>query len=169
VNGPRAYLRVVLSRMLALLVVFSGPAIAVQIEPNPNPQNNTISIIPSTAGENLVPFTNVGTIAIEPLASFQNSSQFNNWTIIPFTGILGGAVINSGTISNSDHFNNYGSVSILEGSRFINLPSGTYLSVLSPAGARRREVPQLIQEARLDLRRSQEFAPQTPGVPEHRD
>jgi hypothetical protein len=124
VNGPRAYLRVVLSRMLALLVVFSGPAIAVQIEPNPNPQNNTITITPSTPGENLVPFSNAGTIAIEPLASFQNSSQFNNGILLPFTP--GGAVINSGTIINSDHFNNYRFVSILEGSRFINLASGFY-------------------------------------------
>jgi predicted outer membrane repeat protein len=98
--------------------------LAVQIEPNPNPDGNTITITPSTPRENLVPFTNVGTINIEPLASFQNSNQFNNGILLPFTP--GGAVINSGTIINSDQFNNYRRVSILEGSRFINLPSAFY-------------------------------------------
>ncbi|MBP6607026.1 MAG: PEP-CTERM sorting domain-containing protein, partial [Nitrospira sp.] len=101
-----------------------GDGLAVQIEPNPNPDGNTITITPSTPRENLVPFTNVGTINIEPLASFQNSNQFNNGILLPFTP--GGAVINSGTIINSDQFNNYRRVSILEGSRFINLPSAFY-------------------------------------------
>ena len=65
-KGPIAYLRVALSQILVLLAVFVGNAIAVQIEPNPDPEINTITIPPSTARENLVPFSNLGTINIEP-------------------------------------------------------------------------------------------------------
>jgi hypothetical protein len=112
--------------ILALLVMAPGELRAIQIAPNPNPVGSTITITPSASGENLVPFTNLGTINIEPFASFQNSKQFDNGNWIPFTSPVGGTVINSGTIINSDHFTSYGYVSLLEGSRFINLPSGVY-------------------------------------------
>ena len=123
-HRPHVHWPVALCLLANLLVTHVGDGLAVQIEPNPNPDGNTITITPSTPRENLVPFTNVGTINIEPLASFQNSNQFNNGILLPFTP--GGAVINSGTIINSDQFNNYRRVSILEGSRFINLPSAFY-------------------------------------------
>ena len=120
-------LRLVSFQVVALLTVSVGDLFAVQIAPVPNPRGNTITITASTPGENLVPFTNLGMINIESQASFQNSSQFNNGNFIPFMLVQGGTVINSGTIINSDHFNNFGFVSILEGSRFINLPSSVYL------------------------------------------
>ncbi len=115
-NGPISCLRVVLSSMLALLVVFSGPAIAVQIEPNPNPQNNTITITPSTPGENLVPFSNAGIINIQPSASLSNASRFEN----------AGGVFSAGTITNADVFINNRVFTLQEGSRFNNLASGLY-------------------------------------------
>ena len=64
--------------ILTLLVMAPGELPAVQIEPNPNPYGNTITITPSTPRENLVSFSNLGTINIEALATFRNSSQFNN-------------------------------------------------------------------------------------------
>ncbi|MGC3973451.1 MAG: hypothetical protein QM771_03595 [Nitrospira sp.] len=118
-------LRILCMLILAVLLMTPDDLHAIQIAPNPNPNGNTITITPSATGENLVPFTNLGVINIEPFASFQNSKQFDNGSLLPFTP--GGAVTNSGNIINSDHFNNYTVVSILEGSRFINLPSGVYL------------------------------------------
>ncbi|MGC3973454.1 MAG: PEP-CTERM sorting domain-containing protein [Nitrospira sp.] len=117
-------LRIVCILILTLLAMVPAKLFAIQIAPNPNPDGNTITITPSTPRENLVPFTNLGTINIESQASFHNSSQFNNGSPLPFT--FGGGVTNSGTIINSDRFINNRRVSLLEGSQFINLPSGFY-------------------------------------------
>lgn len=111
--------------MMALLMIAPGELHAIQIEPNPNPDANTITITPSTPRENLVPFTNVGTINIEPLASFHNANQFNN----------SGVINNRGTITNSGTFTEVvrpfpnpggGFLGLGEGSQFINLASGVY-------------------------------------------
>lgn len=93
---PSAAIRVCIDclLMMALLMIAPGELHAIQIEPNPNPDANTITITPSTPRENLVPFTNVGTINIEPLASFHNANQFNN----------SGVINNRGTITNSGTF-----------------------------------------------------------------
>ncbi len=115
-NGPRAYLRVGLSSMLVLLALSTGEAIAVQIEPNPNPQNNTITIAPPTQVENLIPFTNVGIINIQPSASLSNASRFEN----------AGGIFSAGTITNADVFINNRVFALQEGSRFNNLASGSY-------------------------------------------
>ncbi|MCS6295809.1 MAG: PEP-CTERM sorting domain-containing protein [Nitrospira sp.] len=117
-------LRIVCILILTLLAMVPAELLAIQIAPNPNPDGNTITITPSTPGDNSVPFSNQGSINIESQASFHNSSQFNNGSLLPFT--FGGAVINSGTIINSSQFINNRTVSILEGARFINLASGFY-------------------------------------------
>jgi hypothetical protein len=109
-------------QLLAFLVMTSPHTFAMQIEPNPNPSGNTITINPSAPGESLVPFSNLGTINIEALASFQNSSQFNNGSV----DVLGGRVLNAGTIVDADRFNNHRLVTLLEGSQFNNLSSGSY-------------------------------------------
>ena len=116
-------LHLVYMQILTLLVIAPGELPAIQIEPNPNPDGNTITIRPSTPAENLVPFSNRGLINIDPLASFQNSSVFNNGSPLPFAP---GGVRNSGTFINSDRLNNYGLLSILEGARFLNLAFGFY-------------------------------------------
>ncbi len=124
-NGPIACLRVALFYMLVLLVVSAGEAIAVQIEPNPNPDVNTITITPSTPRENLVPFSNLGTINIESFASFHNANQLDN----------SGVINNRGTITNSGTFTEIvrplphpgiGILLLPQGSQFNNLASGVY-------------------------------------------
>lgn len=119
--------------ILTLLVMAPGKLPAVQIEPNPNPDGNTIAITPSTPRENLVSFSNLGRISIEALATFRNSSQFNNGReSFPPSG---SDVNNSGTIINSGQFNNYtGVVTLQEGSRFNNLASGIYSGVSGSIG-----------------------------------
>ncbi|HQV46893.1 MAG TPA: hypothetical protein PK478_12630, partial [Nitrospira sp.] len=61
-HRPHVHWPVALCLLANLLVTHVGDGLAVQIEPNPNPDGNTITITPSTPRENLVPFTNVGTI-----------------------------------------------------------------------------------------------------------
>ncbi len=113
---------IVCLQLLTVLTIAPGELLAVQIAPNPNPDGNTITITPSTPAENLVPFTNVGIINIQPAASLSNQSRFEN----SGGGFVGGWIINSGTITNSDVFINNRIVSLEVGSQFINLPSGLY-------------------------------------------
>ncbi|MBA5874359.1 MAG: PEP-CTERM sorting domain-containing protein [Nitrospira sp. CR1.2] len=121
---------VALCLLTHLLVSHVGDALAVQIAPNPNPDGNTITITPSTPRENLVPFTNVGVINIQPSASLSNQSRFENFG----GGFLGGWVINSGTITNSDVFINNRMFTMQEGSQFNNLASGRYSGGLGSIG-----------------------------------
>lgn len=121
---PRSFIRhsLVCLQIVTALAMAPGELFAIQIEPNPNPTGNTITITPATPAENLVPFSNAGIINIQPAASLYNASRFEN------DGRLGSDrwVINSGTITNSDVFLNNGLVDLKEGSRFNNLASGTY-------------------------------------------
>lgn len=115
---------VALCLLANLLVTHVGDTLAVQIEPNPNPQFNTITITPSIPGENLVPFTNVGIINIQPSASLSNQSRFEN----------SGGIFSAGTITNSDAFINNRVFALQEGSQFNNLASGRYSGGLGSIG-----------------------------------
>lgn len=110
---------IVCMQILALLVLAPADLFAIQIAPNPNPDGNTITIVPSTPGENLVPFTNLGIINIETAASLHNGSRLDN----------SGGIISAGAITNSDVFTNNRVVNLLEGSQFNNLASGLYSGV----------------------------------------
>lgn len=106
-------------QILTALTVTPGELFAIQIAPNPNPDGNTITITPATPVENLIPYSNVGTINIQPSASLSNASRFDNT----------GWIVNAGTVTNSDLFNNNRVVTLSEGSQFHNLPSGRYDNV----------------------------------------
>ncbi|MBK7485144.1 MAG: PEP-CTERM sorting domain-containing protein [Nitrospira sp.] len=123
-HRPHVHWPVALCLLANLLVTHVGDGLAVQIEPNPNPDGNTITITPSTPRENLVPFTNVGTINIQPSASLSNANRFEN----------SGAVFSAGTITNSDAFINNRVFALQEGSQFNNLASGRYSGGLGSIG-----------------------------------
>lgn len=129
---PRSGIRLslVCFPLLTVLAIAPGELLAIQIAPNPNPTGNTITITPATPAENLVPFTNVGVINIQPSASLSNQSRFENFG----GGVVGGWIINSGTITNSDVFINNRVFTLEEGSRFNNLTSGLYSGGLGSIG-----------------------------------
>jgi hypothetical protein len=109
--------RIVCVQIMLLLAMAPGELLAVQIEPNPNPEINTITITPSTPRENLVPFTNLGFINIETAASLHNGNRLDN----------SGVISSAGTITNSGVVNNNSiGITVLEGSQFTNLASGLY-------------------------------------------
>ncbi|MEP7153045.1 MAG: hypothetical protein ABI856_15155 [Nitrospira sp.] len=128
-----SYLRLALFHILALLVVYGEDALAFQIEPNPNPFQGTISV--TTTGENLVEFSNQGTIDILTAAKLKNTSVLNNSGTInmapgapdpvdiehPFPAgelvnegtiknLTTGQITNSGTLSNSGTIENQGAI-----------------------------------------------------------
>jgi len=115
---PRSFIRLCLVclQLLTVLTIAPGELPAVQIEPNPNPDGNTITITSATPRENLVPFTNAGIINIQPVASLSNASRFEN----------AGGIFSAGTITNADVFINNRVFTLQEGSRFNNLASGLY-------------------------------------------
>lgn len=115
-------LRVLCCQLLTFLLMAPAELLAIQIAPNPNPDGNTITITPAAPAENLVPFTNVGVINIQPSASLSNQSRLENFG----GGFVGGWIINSGTITNSDVFLNNRIVNLEAGSQFNNLASGLY-------------------------------------------
>jgi len=123
-------LRVLCCQLLTFLLMAPAELLAIQIAPNPNPDGNTITITPAAPAENLVPFTNVGVINIQPSASLSNQSRFENFG----GGFVGGWIINSGTITNSDVFINNRIFTLQEGSRFNNLASGSYSGGLGSIG-----------------------------------
>lgn len=116
--------RILCILILTLLAMVPGELRAVQIEPNPNPDGNTITITPSTPAENLVPFTNAGIINIQPVASLSNASRFEN----------AGGIFSAGTITNADVFLNNRVFTLQEGSRFNNLASGLYSGLQGSIG-----------------------------------
>ncbi len=115
---PRSFIRLslVCLQLLTVLMIAPGELPAVQIEPNPNPDGNTITITSATPRENLVPFTNAGIINIQPVASLSNATRFEN----------AGGIFTAGTITNADVFINNRVFTLQEGSRFNNLASGLY-------------------------------------------
>lgn len=117
-------LRIVCILIVSLFAMAPGELLAIQIAPNPNPEFNTITIIPAAPGENLVPFTNQGIISIQPSASLSNASRFEN----------AGGIFNAGTITNSDLFINNRVFTLLEGSQFNNLATGTYSGLSGSIG-----------------------------------
>lgn len=123
-HRPHVHWPVALCLLANFLVTHVGDTLAVQIEPNPNPQFNTITITPSIPRENLVPFTNVGIINIQPSASLSNQSRFEN----------SGGIFSAGTITNSDAFINNRVFALQEGSQFNNLASGRYSGGLGSIG-----------------------------------
>ncbi len=114
--SPGVSLRVLCWQLLTLLLMAPGELLAIQIAPNPNPDGNTITITPATPAENLVPFTNVGVINIQPSASLSNASRFENF----------GGLFTAGAITNAGEFINNRVFTLQEGSRFNNLTSGLY-------------------------------------------
>jgi hypothetical protein len=74
---PIASLRIAVFPMFVLLAISAGDAFAFQIEPNPNPVGNTISIT-STDAENLVGFFNEGTIDVNANAKLTDTGSVAN-------------------------------------------------------------------------------------------